>query len=164
MTRTALLTTIALSLVAGPALALSCLAPDVARTYKQAAEAEETYIVVYGQLSFDEGKLPIVDYNNQMDTPNNTLIPARVSGKSLTLDGFNTDFDKPITLNAKCFGPWCAKPASGVPYLAFLERTVDGYTLVLDPCGGYGFSRPSEAIREKAAACFQGGECTSEEY
>ena len=151
------------TLTAGPALALSCLAPDITRTYQQAAEAVETYIVVYGQLSFDEDQLPVVDYSNQMDTPPDTLIPARINGKSLTLGGFSTDFDMPITLNAKCFGPWCAQPKSDVPYLAFLERTDDGYTLVLDPCGGFGFARPSEATRQKVAVCFQGGACTPAE-
>ena len=156
--------TLVAALTAGPALALSCLASDVVRTYQQAAEADETYIVVYGALSFDEDKLPIVDYSNQMDTPPDTLIPARINGKSLTLGGFNADFDRPITLNAKCFGPWCAMPSSGTPYLAFLERTDEGYLLALDPCGGNGFYQPSEAIRNKVAVCFQGGACTPEDY
>ncbi len=130
---------IALAIFTGPALALSCLPPDLARSYQQAKEAKEVYIIVEGRLSFDESKLPVVDYNNQLDTPHNTYIPAHLTGHSLTISGFDSGFDQPITLNAKCFGPWCAKPASDLPYLAFLEQTDAGYMLVLDPCGGFGF-------------------------
>ena len=45
----------------GPALALSCLPPDVAETYRRAAEAEEAYIVVQGRLEFDPARLPSTD-------------------------------------------------------------------------------------------------------
>ena len=99
---------LAVMLVAGPALALSCLPPDVARTYKQAAEAKETYIVVLGRLSFDASKLPKADMERQQETPPQTLIPARIEGTSLSQAGFETPFTANITLNARCFGPWCA--------------------------------------------------------
>ncbi len=159
MTRLWLWAVLALALSTGPALALSCLRPDLARTYQQAASAKEVYIIVQGILSFDESKLPVVDYQHQESIPHDTYIPAQLRGQSLTLDGFDAAFDQPITLNAKCFGPWCAKPASGLPYLAFLQRTDSGYMLVLDPCGGFGFPEPTEALTAKAVQCFQGGAC-----
>ena len=163
MTRIILSTALALTLAAGPALALSCLPSDLARTYHQAAEAEEVYVVVTGRLIFDEGKLPVVDYNNQQNTPQNTFIPARLTGQSLTLNGFDTGFDQEITLNAKCFGPWCASPVSDVSYMAFLERRATGYMLDLDPCGGMAFPEPSAALQEEVLQCFQGGPCEPDE-
>ena len=52
-------------LMAGPALALSCMAPDVAETYLRADAAEEAYVVVDGRIIFDESRLPITDWENQ---------------------------------------------------------------------------------------------------
>ena len=150
---------LALGLMAGPALALSCLPPDVARTYQQADEAEAAYVVVLGRLSFDESKLPVVDMARQQDTPPVTLIPARISGKALSRSGFVTEFDQEITLNARCFGPWCAGASSGTEYLAFLERTDGGYVLSLDPCGGFGFPQPQAEMVAQAVACFRGESC-----
>jgi len=163
VTRFTVSAALVLALSTGPAFALSCIQPDLARTYQQASAAKEVYIIVQGSLSFDEGRLPVVDYNNQENTPHNTYIPARLLGQSLTLNGFDAAFDQSITLNAKCFGPWCANPASGLPYLAFLERTEAGYMLVLDPCGGFGFPEPTEAVKAKAVICFQGGACAPDE-
>ncbi len=121
-------------------------------------------MVVTGRLVFDEGKLPVVDYNNQQDTPHNTYIPARLTGQSLTLNGFDTGFDQEITLNAKCFGPFCAGPVSDLPYLAFLERQPKGYMLVFNPCGDLAFPEPTAAMQEKVLHCFQGGPCEPDEY
>ena len=79
------LTSMALVLAAGPALALSCLRPDVARTYSQASEAEQAYVVVAGALRFDEGRLPENDGTNQ--DRRTVAIPARLEGKSLSRAG-----------------------------------------------------------------------------
>jgi len=150
---------LAVMLGAGPALALSCLPPDVARTYKQATEAQETYVVVLGRLSFDETKLPKADMERQQETPPETLIPARIEGTSLSQAGFETPFNTNITLNARCFGPWCAGASSGTRYLAFLERTPEGYVLSIDPCGGFGFAEPRADMIEKVIGCFRGEAC-----
>lgn len=149
--------------IAAPASALSCLRPDLARTYRQAAEAEETFVVIHGRLDFDESRLPEVDMTRQNDTPPDTLIPARLSGKSLSRKGFERPFERRIMLNAQCFGPWCATPVPGTDYLAFLERTDRGYVLRLDPCGGMGFAEPTPDMLEKVTACFRGGACEPEE-
>ena len=142
-----------------PALALTCLPPDVVRAYRHAAEAEEAYVVVYGRLAFDEKRLPQVDWNKQHKTPPDTLIPARISGHALSLEGFKTRFSRRVTLNAQCFGPWCANVKSGADYLAFLEQTRNGYVLTLDPCGGMGFPEPSREDLEQVVRCLRGGAC-----
>jgi hypothetical protein len=120
-----------LLLLAGPlcswpfssAQALSCLPHDVARTYEQAARSEETFIVVHGTLTFDESRIPETDWQLQHKTPPNTLIPARLKGKALTRQGFEAPFNRPITFNLQCLGPWCASADSGTSYLAFLRKT-----------------------------------------
>lgn len=152
----------ALSLLATPALSLSCLPPDVARSFKDAAEAEQAYVVVHGTLSFDEALLP--ESAQQDQNPPNVEIPARLTGKSLSNSGFTTDFDRPITLRAVCFGPWCGRTAAGGEHLAFVEQTESGYVLTLTPCGDYSFAEPTPAMVKKAAACFKGRNCTPEPF
>jgi len=151
-----------LTAMAGPALALSCLPHDIARSYAEADQAEETYVIVRGVLVFDETALPVADMDRQHETPPNTVIPAQLTGQALTRDGFTLPFDQPITLNAQCFGPWCAGARSGIEYLGFLEHTGEGYGLTVTPCGGFGFPEPSEKTLERVQSCFRGGPCAPE--
>jgi len=147
-------------LVCGPALALSCLPHDVARTYAHAAEADAPYIVVHGTLSFDADLLPDTDMRDQRKPPH-TLIPARMTGQALTRDGFEQPFDREITLDVQCFGPWCAGAVPGIDHLGFLERRETGYVLALDPCGGMAHPEPTPDMLQRVLRCFQGGACAA---
>lgn len=141
-----------------PAFALSCLPPDVAQSYIRAAEATEPYIVVRGQLSFDPARLPSTDMIPQRK-PAHTLIPARLTGQALTRSGFDQAFDRAITLDVQCFGPWCASAVPGIEYLGFLERRDGGYVLAVDPCGGMAHPEPTPAMLDQVLTCLQGGPC-----
>lgn len=156
---TRILFAIALSCAATPSLSLSCLPATVANSFKEAAASEQTYIVVHGTLSFDDSKLPKVDLERQDQTPPQTDIPGRLTGKSLSKSGFEATFDRPITVRAICLGPWCGKPVSGTEYLSFLEKTSDGYLLAISPCGGYDFANPTPEMLRTATQCMQGGDC-----
>jgi hypothetical protein len=149
---------------AGPVLALSCLPQDIARTYAEAAQADETYIVVRGVLIFDETALPVPDMSRQHKIPPNTEIPARLTGQALTPEGFTLPFDRAITLNVQCFGPWCAGATSGIAYLGFLEQRDEGYSLTVTPCGGFGFPNPSDRTLERVQTCIRGGPCTPDSF
>ena len=142
--------------VASPALALSCVRPDVAATYLRAAEAEETYIVVHGTLQFNQRKLPKAKGN---ESPPTTRIPARMTGKALTKSGFDHEFERNITLEVQCFGPWCGGAGSGETYLAFLQRTGSGYVMVADPCASLSFQNPDPDKLSTVQQCFNGGPC-----
>ncbi|WP_286910575.1 hypothetical protein [Roseovarius sp.] len=150
------------TMLASPALALSCLPHDVTDSYTQVAEAEASYVVVHGRLVFDETKLPKVDMTNQAATPASTRILALISGKSLSKQGFERRFEAPISLDIECAGPWCAGAKSGIDYLAFLRVEPDGsYALALNPCGGQGFGEPSQDQLDQILACHTGGPCLS---
>ncbi len=157
-----LATTLVIS--AQPALSLSCLPPDVARTFNSAAQSEDQYVLVHGELRFDESKLPEVDFENQQDTPPDTFIPATLEGNALGLEGYSHPVEHDITLNVRCFGPWCGGAVSDIKYLAFLKKTDEGYTLELDPCGGMGFGEPSEEQLNQAAQCMRGEACEEKKY
>jgi len=146
-------------MLSAPALALSCLPPDIARTYQQAAAADEAYLVVHARLYFDAAALPRTDWQDQAATPPQSLIPARMTGHALTKTGFDLPFDRAITLDAQCLGPWCAGATPGTSYLAFLQHSQGSYMLALDPCGGMGFADPDADTLRRVQTCFNGGPC-----
>lgn len=140
-----------------PALALSCAEPSVARGFHAASAAPETYVVVHGRLSFDEGALP----KGMTDPapPKQTKLPARITGTSLSMAGFIHHFDREITLEVLCFGPWCGGAVDGMGVLAFVEKADGRYTMTIDPCGGFVYPNPSEDQINTIQQCFRGESC-----
>ena len=150
--------------LAGPAAALSCLPSDVARTYTNLHNDPAKYIVAKGVLTFDESKLPVTDWDNQFDTPYKTFITGRLKGTSLSQTGFNTPFDKAITVTVLCEGPWCASGKSGEEVLAFLKTSDGAYELTLDPCHQNGFVDPTRKMLDKVMSCLRGAPCKPEDH
>ncbi len=142
-----------------PALALSCLPHSVEATYQRAAEAKESYVVVQGRLTFDASALPD-NGTGTINPPEETPIPAEISGKALSNGGFDVPFEQPLMLNVLCYGPWCGSAEEG-EVLAFLKRGANGtYMLESNPCGGDLVGSPKPAMVDKVIACFQGADCT----
>lgn len=148
-----------LAVLASPAVALSCLRPDVVRSYHQAAGAEEHYVVVHGELRFDQSRLPDAELN---DSPPSTRIAAKLSGHALSNGTFSHPFDRSIKLDVLCFGPWCGVAKSGVDYLAFLEVREGGYILKINPCGGQAFAEPTPEMLRQVEQCNAGGPCKTQ--
>ncbi len=142
------------------AAALSCLPHDVARVYQEAAASEDRYTVVLGEITFDPALLPEIVEDDPVSTPRDTRIPARITGRALSHGGFLHPHDSEIDLVLKCFGPWCARAQSGTRFLAFVNLDRQPPEVVLDPCGGTGFGRPTAAMEQQAVACFTGGDCS----
>ena len=159
MSLRALICTLIALTTACPALALSCMPYGVTDAYRDAAAAEGDYVVVHGRLTFDESRLPQVDWANQAATPDHTRIPAQIDGASLTRAGFTATFRSPIEIDVQCFGPWCAGAESGIDYLAFLKRENGRYLLEITPCGGFSFGGPDPEQLDQVLACLQGKSC-----
>jgi hypothetical protein len=145
-----------------PALALSCMPHSLETSYVEAAEAEETYVVVQGRLTFDAQDLPEVDMQNQQDTPPMTMIDGRLEGMSMTRSGFDVPFEQDVTIALECYGPWCAQAQTGQDVLAFLRKDDDAYVIATNPCGGMLFTTPDAAMIDKVQACFAGETCEPE--
>lgn len=141
------------------ATALSCMPHSVEAAFLEAQADEALFIVVRGQLSFDDQKLPKVDFENQQATPEMTLIEAQFTGNSLSRNGFSTPFDRPVTLAVACYGPWCANVKDSSDVLAFVELDADGEVIATNPCGGYLFSNPTQKMISAVKACFGGKTC-----
>ena len=89
---------LALALLAPmPALALSCMAPSVERSFARFEAEDDVYIVVHGRLTFNTKKLP-KRVTHGVQPPRRTDVAARLKGSSLTKDGFTLPFDQTVTL------------------------------------------------------------------
>lgn len=141
-----------------PAFALSCMPFGVSDAYLEAAAAEESYVPVLGNLSFDPGLVPKVDWNNQTNVPQTTLIPATFEGDALNVRGVAQPFSTDVVLEIGCAGPWCPSPTPGHS-LAFLRKTSHSYVLVVGACNGFLFGDPSEEQVKQVKDCLAGRRC-----
>ncbi len=149
-----------LALAPLPAMALTCMPHSLETTFQRAAQADEPYVVVHGTLQFDKRLLPSTDPVASHKTPPLTQIPARLEGRSLSKEGFTLPFDRDVTLEVACYGPWCASAQSGQKVLAFVRRGAEGYVVETDPCGGGDlFRAPKPAMIRKVKSCYKGAEC-----
>ena len=142
---------------ASTAAALSCVPASVQMSYTQAAEAEAAYVILRGRFDFAAADLPRRAVEN--DNPPDTFVQSRFTGRYFDGDSFDKRWSGPVTINARCFGPWCSHMEPGGDVLAFVERTEDGYLLSLSPCGGAIFDSPTPAQLEAVRACHSGGAC-----
>lgn len=142
------------------ASALSCRPFTVTDAFLEADHSRSDFVIVTGRLDFDKSLLPVVDMDRQQDTPPETDIPAVLTGRSLSRNGFVRPFSEEINLEVRCYGPWCASATSGAEYLAFLEKTRDGYVLSVNPCGGYGFAPVTREMKKQVTDCLNGLDCT----
>ncbi len=144
--------------LAGQANALSCKPHSVEQVYQDAAAATESYLVMHGALSFDGGLLPQTD-RDPMARPQDAFIPARLVGEILSGEGFDAPAAIDLTFHVACFASWCGNGLPGAEYIAFVEQTATGYVLKTNPCGGYAFPKPTQAMVEAVERCHAGGAC-----
>lgn len=141
-----------------PALALSCVVPSVTNSFQEVQEDPRDYLVVHGRLTLDHKALP-GDGRLDQDKPEMTMVPAHLTGKSLTQAGFEVPFEHDITLEVACFGPWCGDAENGTDILAFVRRDDSGYALAINPCGGHQFLNPDAKQLRAVHRCFKDGKC-----
>ncbi|WP_293451376.1 hypothetical protein [Planktotalea sp.] len=111
-----------------------------------------------GTLTFDANKLP-KPINDDMAGPDLTKIKGKITGKSLSRSGFKSTFSTDLTLEIKCFGPWCARAKSNSEVLVFLKQTQQGYTLTVQPCGSHILYQPTRADLNTAKRCYLANNC-----
>lgn len=148
---------LALACCAGQASALSCMRPDVARSFHWAAEAEEAYSVFYGRFDFST---PPRTRRTPPITPTEHTVSARFSGQVLGIGGFQPTGLSEVTLHFTCLGSWCGSVTPREPMLAFAQRTADGYVVRVDPCFSTIFPDPSPDVIATVEACMRGEDCT----
>ncbi|QOL82449.1 hypothetical protein [Pseudooceanicola spongiae] len=139
------------SLAAGPAQALSCLAPDVARSFDEAAQSDARYMVLLGTLDRGTPTVPERDLSN--NSPEVVRLPALVKGLAMTEKGFSSGVEAQITMELGCTGPWCAQLPENGTVLAFIELTNNGPILRVNACGGHLFANPTKEQVARLESC-----------
>lgn len=146
-------------LSASQADALSCISPDVARTFNQVSAADETYVVLLGSFEFEPPKTPRRNINN----PAEVRVTSVFRGQFLGAEGFGDAAPQDVTLHFSCMGPWCGSlPDSGETILGFVERTSQGFVFDIDPCYSKAFVSPSPVDIARVEACMRGEDCEQE--
>ena len=148
----------ALIALAEPAFALSCAAPDIARDFEGAAQSEDTYIIVKGDLFLDETELPDRTDQRTSRARSSVDITGWLAGYSLTKDGFTKRFERDVILRVSCLGPWCGGTTKG-DHLAFLKLEDRQWVMQIAPCPGMTYANPTAEQEQKAVACFRGDRC-----
>lgn len=138
--------------------ALSCMRPDVARSFELASSAAESYVILRGTFDFDA--LPSRDTGN-INAPKEIETQATFSGMFLGGNGFEAAPDLDVTVHFSCAGPWCGNLTSqGQEVLAFVQQSQAGLTLEVAPCGTWTFENPTRAQINQVLSCMNGSDCT----
>lgn len=148
-------------LTAQPALALSCLRPDAVRLYEMARDSESVFVMVRGRAEVTGPAIDLVPNNTQDQTATTTAV---VSGTMLTSHAFGRDFEREITLEVSCLGPWCGG-TDGLDREQFMAIQITDSDLVLrlGPCGGDVVNWDRDGER-RMLACHRGGTCDTGEF
>lgn len=126
--------------------------------WAEAAQSDKLFLIVRGDLVFDERDLPRTDWDNQAATPDMTRIEGFISGEQLGRNGFRRPYEATVTLEVSCYGPWCAGAVSDERYVAFIEMRDGELVVETNPCGGFLFPA-TEQIEDDLAACMRGDVC-----
>lgn len=150
----ALIRAVLLGLVlAQPAHALSCLRPDMVRSYLDRAE-QAGLVVLLGSFNFPAGALSQTG-RDMTQQPTERTSDARFRGEDLVT---GTRIESDLTLTGRCFGPWCGDMVPGI-HLAFAQRTENGLALAVDPCGTAAFPDPDIETLARLERCMRDRSC-----
>ncbi len=151
------ITSIALmfSLMSSEAMALSCLKPNIGRTFNTVNEAEETYYMVQGILTA-KGPIP----KRQPGVARH--IPAEFTGVFFSNTGQTEERTVPVIVDAICYASWCGGfPKSKLPMLAFLKQTPEGYRVESNPCDGHFKIEITPKETKILQRCLKKGKCSN---
>lgn len=138
--------------LSSPALALSCLRPDMVRSWQErVGEA----VVLLGTFAFDTSAFERSGIMG-LQMPSDIDVPARFRGRTFPGD---TAVTLDVVLRSVCYANWCGALASG-EVLVFAEMTDTGLRVPLDPCGSAAFPDPSEADLARLSDCIGGRGCS----
>lgn len=140
-------------MLAQPAHALSCLRPDVVRSYVDRA-GDPDLVVLLGSFNFPAGVLSQTQHDMTRE-PTEITIVAQFRGEDLVT---GTRIETDLVIRGRCFGPWCGDMAPGTQ-LAFAQKTANGLELAVDPCGTAAFPNPDIETLARLERCMRDRSC-----
>ena len=130
-------------LIASPAAALSCMRPSFDRSFDQARDAEEAYGILAGSIDVDEVK--VKQASKDGTTPYSVM--GMFTGAAIYSEGLSENFQREITVEVKCYGPWCGNAQDIEDVILFAKLGAAGSLMVEDnPCGGTFFGADKVGI------------------
>ncbi len=149
--------TLLLSMLCGPAFALSCKAPNFGENFNEAAAAEEVYSLMYGHIQPAD---PVPEY--QEGKPREFV--AAFIGKQLGGSGFSETVTLPVTVKTECVSAWCGPvPPFDEQMLVFIEQVGADLVLTSQACPGTYHLKPSLGQISAVRACMSALQCGAEE-
>ena len=141
------------SISAAPVSALSCMRPNLAQSFNNYAQAEETYVIARGEIAFSE---PVPKYKEGEPRK----VDAVLTGAFLGQQGLGKVQDIPLEIETDCAFVWCGNfPRPGTDLIAFIEKRNAGYHLSISPCPGAFKTEPTEQEIRVLQRCLRRGEC-----
>ena len=132
-------------LAAGPATALTCLAPTVADSFQRADDRPEEFLVALGSLRRIGPDIPDGPDSGDPNMAVGYSFAAHFDGRVANSDAFVVDRQFDVTVEVRCVSAWCGGDSLGDYGLYFFRRDGAGaYALEAGPCGGFFFDNPVE--------------------
>ena len=137
------------------AWALSCAAPNLARSLDHALQSGVPLRVVAGELQMvQSGKKPLPRKGGRA--------VYGLKGTELSRGGWLIDLDEEVRVETRCAASWCGRAPGAKTRGVFLMTTEPAGALLLriGPCGGTVFPFPSPEQSEALVRCARAGKCT----
>lgn len=149
----------ALTLLATPVSALSCLPPDAQRLYTQAAESDAPFAIAIGRLWPEEPiAVPVIPEDGSAPARKEITTRVRMTGHLLDARDFATPFETEIDVRVTCLSIWCGAPVTDRDILAALRLTEDTPELEIGPCGGNAMPLDGADL-DALLDCHRSGDC-----
>lgn len=135
----------ALALFAAPVAALSCLRPEIARSYDWADDRPEPFVLALGSLVRAGPDTPDGPAGGNPQGRVSYSFPARFEGRLATANGFTVERALDVTVEVQCQSAWCGGPSLSDHGLYFFRQDgADAHALEAGLCGGFFFGNPTE--------------------
>lgn len=142
------------SVIASQAVALSCMRPNIARTFNWVNEASDVYIMGLGVLT-PKGRIPKYQQGQARH------ISSQFKGVFFKPTGKTEELTLLVTVDAICFASWCGGyPETDENMLVFFKKTKTGYRLESNPCSGNYKISPTPKEMKLLQKCLRRGGCT----
>ncbi len=130
---------------AAPAVALTCMRPDILRSYGWADERPEPFVVALGSLARTGPDTPDGPTGDNPQGRASYSFPARFEGRLATADGFTVERAFDVTVEVECRSVWCGGHSLSEYGLYFFRQDAgDAHALEAGLCGGFFFDNPTE--------------------
>lgn len=139
------------------AAALSCMRPNLARSFNFYEQSDDKFVIAVGKLTPTD-KIP--DYKQGVSRE----VAAEFKGGFLGRWGVKDQPPQTVMIKTSCLASWCgAIPERSVDVLAFIKKTPAGLVLETGPCHGEYTENPSKKLIRTLQTCLAKSECSKAE-